>query len=71
MEGGSALETVTLLTAAMVGHDGESVPSTKIEPRMDRTWASLDANSQAALEKTTRIVSKQMKAYDLKVQSLR
>ena len=64
------LKTVTLLMAAMVGHDGSIIPATVQNERMERTWANLDPNTQVALDKTTRIVAKQMKAYDLRVQTL-
>ena len=64
------LKTVTLLMAAMVGHDGSILPNTVNNERMERTWANLDPNTQQALDKTTRIVAKQMKAYDLRVQTL-
>ncbi len=64
------LKTVTLLMAAMVGHDGSILPGTIRNDQMERTWANLDPNTQQALDKTTRIVAKQMKAYDLRVQTL-
>lgn len=64
------LKTITLLMAAMVGHDGSIIPSTVQNDRQERTWANLGPNTQVALDKTTRIVAKQMKAYDLRVQTL-
>jgi hypothetical protein len=64
------LKTITLLMAAMVGHDGSIITSTVQNDRQERTWANLGPNTQVALDKTTRIVAKQMKAYDLRVQTL-
>ncbi len=65
------LKSVTLLMAAMVGQDGQIDPTSIQRQSLVRRWADLDANTRAALEKTTGIVSKQMKIYDARIQSAR
>jgi hypothetical protein len=64
-------KTVTLMMAAMIDQDGQIEPGSIQRQTITRTWHELDANTQGALEKTNGIVSKQMKIYDTKMQSLR
>ena len=61
------LKTVTLIMAAMVGQDGQIVPSSIERQAISRNWADLDANTQAALEKATGAVAEQMRIYNRKV----
>ncbi len=63
------LKTVTLIMAAMVSRDGQMDPSSMQHEPISRTWAQLDANTQQALEKTTDMVSREMKIYDRRVQN--
>lgn len=63
-------KTVTLLMAAMIGQDGQIDPQSIQHPKTSRTWEQLDPNTQAALQKASGIIEKQMKAYDLKLQSV-
>ena len=58
------LKTVTLLEATMVDHGGNIVPGTTENQSMSRTWTSLGANTQQALEQATDLVRKQMQIYD-------
>lgn len=62
-------KTVTLLTAAMLDQDGQMDPASVQHDTRTRTWAELDANSQTALDKTTQLVAKQMKIYDLRIKA--
>jgi hypothetical protein len=61
------LKTVTLIMAAMIGEDGQVVPSTMERQPISRGWHELDANSQEALDKATALIAEQMKRYDRKV----
>jgi hypothetical protein len=61
------LKTVTLRMAAMIGQDGQIVPSSVERQPVSRSWAELDSNSQEALQKATALVSQQMKIYDRKI----
>jgi hypothetical protein len=61
------LKTVTLIMAAMIGEDGQVVPSTMERQPISRGWHELDANSQEALDKATVLIAEQMKRYDRKV----
>jgi hypothetical protein len=65
------LKSVTLIMAAMVGPDGQIDPASIRRQPLVRRWAELDANTQTVLEKTTEIVAKQMKIYDIKVRNTR
>lgn len=62
-------KTVTLRTAAMLDQEGQMDPASVQHETRTRTWAELDANSQAALVKTTELVAKQMKVYDLRIRA--
>lgn len=61
------LKTVTLRMAAMIGQDGQIVPSSVERQPVSRSWAELDSNSQEALQKATALISQQMKIYDRKM----
>ena len=63
-------KNVTLIMAAMVGEDGQIQPNTLQHQAISRTWADLDANTRAALDKATAIVAKAMARYDRKVQGV-
>ena len=62
--------TVTLMMAAMIGQDGEIVPSSIQHQSVTRTWTELDANTQAALKKANGLVAEQMRRYDRKVKNV-
>jgi hypothetical protein len=64
------LKMVTLIMAAMIGEDGQVVPSTMERQRISRGWHELDANSQGALDKATALIAEQMKRYDRKVNGI-
>lgn len=64
------LKTVTLMMAAMIGQDGQIVPSSVERQPISRSWADLDSNSQEALQKATALISQQMKIYDRKVKGI-
>jgi hypothetical protein len=64
------LNTVTLIMAAMIGEDGQVVPSTVERQPISRSWRELDANSQGALDKATALIAEQMKRYDRKVNGI-
>lgn len=64
------LKTVTLIQAEMVGQDGTVVDGSVERQPLTRRWAELDANTQAALAAATKLVTKQMDAYDRRLQSL-
>jgi hypothetical protein len=64
------LKTVTLIMAAMVGQDGQIVPSSVERQAISRTWSALDANTQEALQKATGLVTEQMRIYDRKVNGI-
>jgi hypothetical protein len=61
------LKTVTLIMAAMIGEDGQIVPSSIERQAISRNWAELDSNSQEALDKGTALIAEQMKRYDRKI----
>jgi hypothetical protein len=62
--------TVTLMMAAMIGQDGEIVPSSIQHQSVTRTWTELDANTQAALKKANGLVAEQMRRYDREVKNV-
>lgn len=63
------LKTVTLIRAGMIDPDG-NLDSASIEERpLVRSWAELDLNTQAALERTTDLVNRQMRRYDRRVRA--
>jgi hypothetical protein len=64
------LKTVALMMAAMIGQDGQIVPSSVERQPISRSWADLDSNSQEALQKATALISQQMKIYDRKVKGI-
>lgn len=64
------LKTVTLIMAAMIGEDGQIVPSSMERQPISRNWRDLDANSQEALDKATGMIAEQMKRYDRKVNGI-
>lgn len=64
------LKTVTLIMAAMIGEDGQVVPSSMERQPISRNWRELDANSQEALDKATALIAVQMKRYDRKVSGI-
>ena len=64
------LKTVTLVQAEMVGQDGTVVDGSLERQALTRRWAELDANTQAALDVTTKLVAKQMDVYDRRLRSL-
>ncbi len=64
------LKTVTLVEAAMVGQDGTVVEGSVERQGVTRRWAELDANTQTALDVTTKLVAKQMDGYDRRLRSL-
>jgi hypothetical protein len=59
-----------LMMAAMIGQDGQIVPSSVERQPISRSWADLDSNSQEALQKATALISQQMKIYDRKVKGI-
>lgn len=63
-------KSATLLEAAMIFQDGKLDPDSVESRGGFRFWRDLDASTQSALEKTTALVTAQMKIYDEKVQSL-
>lgn len=63
--------TVTLLMAGMITQDGQLIRDSVQQQSLSRTWAQLDANTQAALQKTTELVSDQMRAYDRRIRGAR
>ncbi|WP_334237170.1 hypothetical protein [Terriglobus sp. ADX1] len=64
-------KSVTLEAAAMVDQNGNIQPSSVQEDRVFRTWDQLDTNTQTALKKADELISRQMKIYDARQQSLR
>lgn len=64
------LKTVTLIQAEMVGQDGTVVDGSVERQPLTRRWAELDGNSQTALDVATKLVTKQMDAYDRRLRSL-
>jgi hypothetical protein len=58
------------MMAAMIGQDGEIVPSSIQHQSVTRTWTELDANTQAALKKANGLVAEQMRRYDRKVKNV-
>jgi hypothetical protein len=64
-------KTVTLRMAAMVGQDGTIDPASVQHQAVSRTWAELDPNTQAALDKTNEFVAEQMRIFDARMQKLR
>jgi hypothetical protein len=62
-------KTVTLIMAAMVGQDGQIVPSSMQQQSITRLWTDLDANTQAALKKATAMVTEQMAIYDRRMRN--
>ena len=65
------LKTITLIMAAMVGQDGQILPDSIQRQPLTRNWTDLDANSQAALEKSAEMIRKQMHQYDQRQQGNR
>lgn len=55
----------------MVDPEGNLDPGSVQEQPLVRRWAELDPKTQAALEKTSALVSKQIQQYDKRVQSVR
>jgi hypothetical protein len=64
------LKTVTLIMAAMIGQDGQIVPSSMERQAISRNWSELDAHTQEALEKATGVIAEQMRIYDRKVNGI-
>ena len=64
------LKTISVKMAAMVGHDGQIDPGSVQDQGLERNWTDLPADVQEGLQKTTETVAKQMKVYDLRVQSV-
>lgn len=64
------LKTVTLIQAEMVGQDGTVVDGCVERQPLTRRWAELDGNTQTALDAATKLVTKQMDAYDRRLRSL-
>jgi len=64
------LKTATLIMAAMIGEDGQIVPSSMERQPISRNWHELDANSQEALDKATGLIADQIKRYDRKVNAV-
>ena len=64
------LKTISVKMAAMVGHDGQMDPGSVQDQGLERNWTDLPADVQEGLQKTTETVAKQMKVYDLRVQSV-
>ena len=63
-------KTVTLIRAGMIDPNG-NLDAASIEERpVVRRWSELDLNTQAALERTTSLVNKQMRRYDRRLQSI-
>ncbi len=65
------LKTITLIMAAMVDPDGNLYTDSIQRQSLTRRWPELDPNTQAALDATTALVSRQMALYDRRVQSTR
>jgi hypothetical protein len=63
-------KTVTLMMAGMIGQDGQIEPESVQDQPITRTWADLDANTKAALKKTTDLISAQMAVYDRKMKGV-
>ncbi len=63
-------KTVTLIMAAMVGQDGQIVPSSVQQQSLTRLWTDLDANTHTALKKATAMVTVQMGIYDRRQRNL-
>jgi hypothetical protein len=64
------LKTVTLIMAAMIGQDGQIVPSSVERQPISRNWSSLDAHTQEALEKATELIAEQMRMYERKMNGI-
>jgi hypothetical protein len=62
--------SITLQAAVMVDQSGYVQPSTLRDDQVFRTWDQLDANTQLALKKADEFVTRQMKIYDARQQSL-
>nr|ADC35801.1 hypothetical protein [uncultured bacterium 282] len=64
-------KSVQLLAAAMVGQNGQVDANSIKEPTTFRTWDQLDATTQMAILKANELVTRQMRIYDAKMQSIR
>lgn len=64
-------KSVQLLAAAMVGQNGQVDANSIQEPTTFRTWDQLDPTTQKAIVKTNELVTRQMRIYDAKIQSIR
>ena len=64
-------KTVTLVSAAMVGQDGQLLSDGSPAQTGTRGLANLDALARGAIEKTSQFVATQMVYYDRKMRSLR
>jgi hypothetical protein len=64
-------KTVTLIMAVMVGQDGEIIPDSVQNEPITKTWADLDAGTRTALQKSSLLITEQMKHYDDKIQNKR
>jgi hypothetical protein len=63
------MKTVTLIMAAMVGQDGQIEQDSVENASITKTWANLDVNTQAALEKSSELITEQMKHYDRRIRN--
>lgn len=64
-------KSVQLLAAAMVSQNGQVDANSIKEPTVFRTWDQLDPTTQKAIVKTNELVTRQMRIYDAKIQSVR
>ena len=65
------LKLVTLIMAAMIDQTGQLQPNSVQQQSITRPWSELDANTQAALDASTKLVTTQMKDYDRKLSNSR
>ena len=63
-------KSATLIMAAMIDQSGKIEPDSIQTEQTFRFWNQLDANTRSALEKANALITKQLTAYDEKMQSL-